>query len=677
MAALPDSPEALNQKLSSFAQATLEAIERGQDVPWLRADRSIDAGQLALVARGIQAMGKVEQETYFHRLGEAVADASSFTRQSTELLYHSTESLNAAAYVVTHPAAQDLGRDERLSDIPSHHLDNLHLVLAHALMQHARDLDSDTPHLRQDALLLFARDTNNGLGISDDALANAVIGTQATYFHGDGFTDLDDPRLLEPLRGADLTMATLQEFVQEPRFQRRFPSTTATDDVGDVQDSGPADAQDAPEATGPENESAAEAAESHEHHPSGQHGPDDPAGADTEPSPSETNQAQAETEAQHGETSSVEDGPPMPEDDGWIPDDDPTDSLFADAVLPEEFQTPAPTPIVHDHDWPSSSRRQQRGQRQRHRNKPELDHSQNNGAATPTPQGAVPPVNPNNPLGLPPAQPMPSPFPTNQNSGFPGGAGNGPMTVVNKGPGLFGGLAQVISSFRSQKTPKPVNTTVPPLAQQMAAIHERQAEQREIKRENLRLQDTYQQADQFVSGFNDRLTKFRDQSPVQSLLRQANDDQRRRQEAVRDGADPKIQQQRHEEWVEQNWEKLFLARPELRDQLRGLENDAQKIPERVKPALTALDLIDRDTSAEREALLSKVSRAKIAGEGLPASVPGKKKLGEVLGEIVTLLRNFIARLFGLREQETTPTAVPVEVVATSAPSQSARRRAGP
>lgn len=196
-----------------------------------------------------------------------------------------------------------------------------------------------------------------------------------------------------------------------------------------------------------------------------------------------------------------------------------------------------------------------------------------------------------------------------------------------------------------------------------------------------RMQKKYQAADRFVSRLNERIDLFKAQEPVQEMFRRVHEDLETRAQFVRDGASgAKTQEQRHNEWATHAWERLFAKHPKLQGALTKLESDAEQIPELVNPAIAAMKQVDRDTSAEREALLAKVDRAKENSQGVPSSVPGKKNLGEILDGVIAAIKRFLSRLFGGAEVQQ-PAAAPGGSSVASAPSseavQTVRRRAGP
>jgi hypothetical protein len=190
----------------------------------------------------------------------------------------------------------------------------------------------------------------------------------------------------------------------------------------------------------------------------------------------------------------------------------------------------------------------------------------------------------------------------------------------------------------------------------------------------------YQSADRFVGRLNERIKLFKAQEPVQEMFRRVHDDLETRAQFVRDGAsDAKTQEQRHNEWATHAWERLFAKHPKLHKALTKLESDAEQIPELVNPAIAAMKDVDRDTSAEREALLAKVDRAKENSQGVPSSVPGKKNLGAILDGVIAAIKRFLNRLFGGAEvqQPAAPGGSSVGPAPSGETVQPVRHRAGP
>ncbi len=667
MAALPDLPGQQQDSLQKHAYAMLSAMERGQSAPWLDKDGNMDAALVSLVARGVQTLSQSDQDLFFHRMGEALDQSGTVRdRRVANILFHSTELLNAAGHAIAHPKT-NAERDPRLADVPGDALADVRSVLALSLVQHARDIPDDAHGLAQDALILYARDGGKGWGLSNSDLVDGVMQAQAYYFTETKLPSSGRDAQFDVIRSPELDMSTFQDFVVEPRYRTRFNlsnDSAPNDDPGtnpdlpdnDTKDSVPSIPTD-PDATPSDKKD----------HPDVTGEPASSANNDADHKAADNDQGTGQDA--HG----GEEPPPYP--DEWIEVSSETDvSVFQDQVLSAdqgEQDNGEQNKGEHDRgDWPGRFDGAQRNRKNRQRQMRSKPHAPASGEPDSTP----PPF----PSSFPQQPPL---FPQNTGYGMQqnGMQGNNGGSFSVRGPGIFGGLANLAAGFRRE--PKPSAPTTKPLHEQMREIHARSAEQRDERRQQANAEKKYQAADRFVSRLNERIDLFKAQEPVQEMFRRVHEDLETRAQFVRDGAsDAKTQEQRHNEWATHAWERLFAKHPKLQGALTKLESDAEQIPELVNPAIAAMKQVDRDTSAEREALLAKVDRAKENSQGVPSSVPGKKNLGEILDGVIAAIKRFLSRLFGGAEVQQ-PAAAPGGSSVASAPSgeavQTVRRRAGP
>lgn len=674
MATLPDLPESQQESLQKHADAMLNAMERGQSAPWLKPNGELDHGLIALVARGVQTLPQDDQDLFFHRMGEVLAQSGTVRdRRVGNLLYQSTQLLNAAGHAIAHPKV-DAERDARLAEVPSDLLADTREILAWSLVQHAREIPDDAHSLAQDALILYARDAGKGWGLSNADLADAVVQTQGYYFNHTELPEKSRNDRFDVLRDADLDMATLQDFVVEARYRTRFQIPDTAQPENDA-----APESQATSASESRNETAGET-------PQGNADSTDPSGAaDAEVSPvdpgARTDDAQnAKPEAPKDADKSVSDSahgedepPPYP--------DELMDASFSEAEVAvfndEVLVSPVVKGIQDDEanargDWPagdalSGSKKKTSRQRAQAAHDSQADAILQ-GFPTQGLQGS--PFPPQNPA-------YGAPYPGN---GALGNGGNNGGNLVMRGPGLFAGLGNMASGLGAMAANigrKPQASGHVPLHEQMQEIHGRRAEQRDEKRQQATAEKKYRSADRFLGRLNERIDLFKTQEPVQEMLRRVHQDLENRAQFVRDGvSDAKTQEQRHKEWSSHEWERFFAKNPKLQSALSKLESDAEQIPEMVNPALASTDQLNRDPRAEREALLAKVDRAQANSQGLPASVPGKKNLADIMGGVIGAIKRFLSRLLGGSEVViATPHAAVSAMPDTVAPS--IQRRAGP
>lgn len=686
MSALPDLTETQQEALQKHAYAMLNALEKGQAAPWVRADGSVDKELIALLARGVQTLPQTDQELFFHRMGEALSPRPIRERSGGDLLYHATEWLNAAGHAIAHPTPQ-AGRDSRLIDAPGDMLADLQPVVAYALLQHMRDLPEDAHTLAQDALILFARDASKGWGLSNAGLVDAVRDTQKYYFTGTDLPESSRDARYDAIRDAGLDTATLQDFVIEPRYRERFQIAAPAD---------PSPISPAPDNPAPDASVSGQATEG-EHGNAGDAGPVDAnTGQDAAPGNSAEHSAAENAgagNAENAETThdaSASGEAPAPDEGEWVHEED--YGIFQDQVLPAQdasLEAQGQAEPGHDRgDWPGrpaakGSGRKGKGHRSsRSGRKDDVDDSTLSGVPDPYFQGQS--TQQRADIFAPPYQPLPDAFqnqgagqgnPAIFNQGGGGNRGNG-GTFVTRGPGLFAGLGEFVSGLR--RSPAPSRQKIAPLHEQMRDIHGQLAEQRAQRQQEARAEKQIQSADRFLSRFNERVDLYKAQEPIQEMMQRVHEDRSNRDQFVREGvSDAKTQDQRHQEWASHAWEKFFAKHPKLQSALTKLESDAEQIPELVNPALASMDQLNRDPRAEREALLAKLDRANENSQGLPPSVPGKKNLAQIMGSVLGAIKNFLSRLFG--GATTTVSVQPASTanVTVVESVQSTQRRAGP
>lgn len=664
MSALPDLPEQQQDSLQKHAYAMLSAMERGQSAPWLDKDGNMDSALVSLVARGVQTLSQSDQDVFFHRMGEALEQSGTVRdRRVGNILFHSTELLNAAGHAIAHPQPH-AERDARLAEVPGDALADVRSVLALSLVQHARDITEDAHGLAQDALILYARDGGKGWGLSNSDLVDGVLQAQTYYFTETELPSSGRDAQYDAIRSPELDMTTFQDFVVESRYRTRFHLSDDPAPNGDP-DTHPDLSADVSKESAPSTPADPAANPSDkEDHPDAT-GEQSSANNDATTDPKATDKAQGTAPDAQGE-----EPPPYP--DEWIEVSSETTedvSVFQDRVLSAD-QGEQNNQGEHDRgDWPGRFEGAQRNGKNRQRQMRSKPHAPASGE----PDSTLPPF-PNGFPQQPPLFPQQTGYGMQQN-GIQGGNGG---TYMVRGEGLFSGLGNLAASFR--RGPKPSASTTRPLHEQMREIHARSAEQRAERRQQANMDKKYRTADRFVSRLNERIDLFKSQEPVQEMFRRVHDDLETRAQFVRDGAsDAKTQEQRHNEWATHAWERLFAKHPKLQSALSKLESDAEQVPEMVDPAIAALSQMDRDTSAEREALLAKVDRAKENSQGVPSSVPGKKNIGDILDGVIAAIKRFLSRLFGGAEVQ--QPAAPGGSSAVPAPSgesvQPVRRRAGP
>jgi len=236
MATIPDLPESRVALLRSYAERTLAAIEANPDtLPWITGDRELDTGMMALVARGVHSLSADDQELFFHRLGEATAQRSALDRSSTELLYHVVEALNAAGQQLSSPHLAT-HRDERLLAVPGHLLESWRTVLGIGLLQHLREVPDDAYPLAQNALIVYARDSTVGWGLSDSELVRALDSVQRCYLP-DAHTLTDrEERNKSVVRRADLDWKDLRALIllSEPEAVAASADPAADSNAGNA-----------------------------------------------------------------------------------------------------------------------------------------------------------------------------------------------------------------------------------------------------------------------------------------------------------------------------------------------------------------------------------------------------------------------------------------------------------
>jgi hypothetical protein len=606
MATLPDLPESRVTLLRSYAERTLAAIEANPNtLPWITGDQELDTGMMALVARGVHSLSADDQELFFHRLGEAAAQRSALDRSSTELLYHVVEALNAAGQQLSRPHLTTQ-RDERLLAVPGHLLESWRTVLGIGLLQHLREVPDDAYPLAQNALVVYARDSTVGWGLSDSELVRALDSVQRCYLpDAHTLTDREEQNK-SVVRRADLDWKDLRALilVSEPEAVDASADSSATSQADAAAD------------------------------PDGGNASGDPDSTDS------TGHPQNRGNEGSGPTG---DGP------------DPDDPLFTDKVLPADAnQADHLDEPAHGHErtvWPEREARHRDGPHNRP-NRPPHNPSQRPPTASGAPGLFHPNGAPSNSAdpygGRPPAENV-----TIRQSAL-SGLSEGVGGLAAGLGGLFAGVGAVLSRFAPR----------PDLA---ARRWQEQRNQRSLERQ-------YREGTRFLDRFNERLDLLQRDPRVQETFRAIAEDRLQRQEAVRDGADAKSQNGRHAAYVNTQWQKLLDTHPDLRDSLGLLETDAERIPEQVTPALAALEGLLDDPRGRREALLSKLERAKEQADGLPPSTPGKKSLSERLNNVLAAISRFLARLFGGSRVEVVSSAPssPSPAAATSSP-----RRATP
>lgn len=623
MAQLPDLPETLTDRLRNYVEQTLTAMETAAKIPWMDDDHRADLWQIALLARGIHTLSRADQEVVFHRLGEATDAAPARDRSSVELLYHTVEALNTAGDSIATPDTGN-ARDERLGNVPDHLLKDWRNALSTALVQHIREIREDAYPLAQNALLLFARDVSVGWGLSDTELQQSIDTAQAFYF--------EYPEDIQNLAAVTRTAVRevgfdwlgFRDLVIEDRCRARFAPTS-----GDRQQP-PSDAEPA---VPPD---------------------DDPAPSDhaeNAHSPAHDGDAKGEApDARAEEDQAIFHDEVLPDSEGILDltDDDPH------PLDPrEEYHTRG--------TWPgdSGSFRQKKSSR---------DHDQQKAqtAVDPDPIHRPSFQEPTNPAGSHTGQKhfrqqagdVANGSTVQVRSTFLSGVGEGVGGLLAGTGGLFAGVGSVLSRFAPRPEPS------------LLRWQERRAD-REQRREQKAREQPYRQAERFLDRFNQRLDLLRADGRVQETFRTIAEDRKQRADAVQDGANARIQQARHEAFTNAQWETALERHPDLRHSLTALEADAEQLPEKIVPAILALEEGDEMSRSQREGLLAKLDRAKAQSDDLPPSVPGQKSLADRMQGILAAIQNFLARIFGAPQPALTQNT---NGEATSKPVQRQRQR---
>jgi hypothetical protein len=503
--------------------------------------------------------------------------------------------------------------------------------------------------------LLYARDSA-GWGLSDSELAQAIGEAQKTHFTDPDPTVGQGTNIRMALKNPDFSWEDVLDLVDENRYRAAHllePLGESTSGIADPDAVHQAEeAHDQQSADSSEESQATEAGnnppESVEH--LGQAESDDGLGAES---------LEAIQNDEQG-TEPPADGPVNP-DEGY---------LFDDGVLPvydDEMDVREDTRAAHSRgDWPQApQKRPHKGDVHGEpvaQQKAAKDQMRGNPSGSPRQYPPPPDQNPwgGNMQGTPPYPPQQPPQGREVVMGpsLLSSVGQGVGGLINGVGGLFAGVGSALSRLgpRSYTKPEPEQTS-----------------QREDRKTVKSLEQTYRNAEQFLDRFGSRIDRLRNDERVLDTFQRIDVDRRRMQEAIRDGADAKVQEARHRQNTEQLWQRVMDHNSDLPRSLAMLESDAERLPELVDPALVALEGLPGDQRGKREALLAKLDRAKEQSEGLPPSTPGKKSLSERIGGIISAIKRFLERLFGISRPET------VQVVTHSAPARSAtvQRRTHP
>jgi hypothetical protein len=659
MPGLPDTPELSEQKLRRYADVVVSALEEGKGTPpWGEGDgpqsnESVQAS--ALLARAIQAHSPAEQELLLSRISENL-NVTGGDPAGAESIYHTVQSLKAAASAMRNPDVAPM-KTPQMEDIPENLQSAVHRLLAAALIQHVRELPEDAQVTRQNYLLAFARH-GDGWNLSDDELRNAIVGAHRSYFEQPYVQSVTDSTLAQ-VENPEFSMANLRTLVDEPRYVEAFKAEHAV-----VPEPPEADARRAPDAGPLFGEGPETAAEDSEHNANAQTGSAEADATDAKAPPSATG----------------------PDDEYLTPEymDDANEAFMAanaPAGQPEDpalFHGEVPGPTESENLDPLTGVpvfQGDRASRTRNRQK----RSGNAGTGRTVYRENASTAQPDAGFGQQPQRQFRQP-PEYDQQGISLGQsaqGRGGNTIIKQGGGMLRGMADIVTAIRNK--PGKRAGVMPSFADQVRAIHaDREAAKPEREaakvaaREEKTAKSLFTAASRQLDTLNNQSQAFLLHPASAATRYQIREAEKQMQQAIKDGADPVQQKTRFEEAKSRYWEKFFDANPKYREAVSRMETSADRLPEHLNPAFTALEGMGDRGAAEREQLLAKMSQLQRNSAEVPPSEPGRKTLGDRVSAVFAGIKAFFARLFGIHAVAVSNAGAQSVLAAPSAAHRSAR-----
>ncbi|MBU2851662.1 MULTISPECIES: hypothetical protein [Acidithiobacillus] len=663
MPGLPDTPELSEQKLRRYAEVVVSALEDGKGTPpWSEGDgpqsnESVQAS--ALLARAIQAHSPAEQELLLSRISENL-NVTGGDPTGAESIYHTVQALNAAASAMRNPDVTPI-KDPRLDDITEHQQPMVHRLLAAALIQHVRQLPEDAQVTRQNYLLAFARH-GDGWNLSDDELRHAVVGAHRTYFEQPYVQSAADDTLVQ-VENPEFSIADLRTLVDEARYAEAFKAELATEpeppeaDARRSDDTGPLFGK-GPEATAGDSERNANA----------QAGGAEPGAQDENVPPSATG---ADDEYLTPEYLDAANEAFM---GAGAPADQPDDPALFHGEVPGSTESEDLDPLtgVPVFQGDRASRARNRQKRSGNAGTRRAVHREN--ASTAQPDAG---------FGQQPQRPFRQPPEYDQQGislghGVQGKDGNGNTYIIKqKGGGMLRGMADIVTAIRNR--PGKRAGEMPSFADQVRAIHadreaakpEREAAKAAVREEKA-AKSLFTAASRQLDTLNNQSQAFLLHPASAATRYQIREAEKQMQQAIKDGADPVQQKTRFEEAKSRYWEKFFDANPKYREAVSRMETSADRLPEHLNPAFTALEGMGDRGAAEREQLIAKMNQLQRNSAEVPPSEPGRKTLGERVSAVFAGIKAFFARLFGIHAVAVSNAGAPSAPPAPPAAHRSAR-----
>ena len=627
MPGLPDTPELSEQKLRRYADVVVNALEEGKGPPpWNEGDgpqsnESVQAS--ALLARAIQAHSPAEQELLLSRISENL-NVTGGDSTGAEAIYHAVQALNAATAAMRNPDVTPM-KDPRLDDIPESLQSAVHRLLAAALIQHVRQLPEDAQVTRQNYLLAFARH-GDGWNLSDDELRHAVVGAHRSYFEQPYVQSAADDALAQ-VENPEFSMADLRTLVDEPRYVEAFKAEQKTVPEPPQADAGPLFG-DGPKATAEDAERNANAqAGGAEADASDKNAPPSATGADDEYLTPEYLDAANEAFMAAG-----------------APAEQPEDPALFHGEVPGSTASEDLDPLtgVPVFQGDRASRTRNRQKRSGNAGTGRAVHREN--ASTAQPDAG---------FGQQPQRPFRQP-PEYDQQGISLGQsaqGRGGTTIIKQGGGMLRGMADIVTAIRNRPGKR---AGMPSFAEQVRAIHaDREAAKPEREaakaaaREEKAAKSLFTAASRQLDTLNNQSQAFLLHPASAATRYQIREAEKQMQQAIKDGADPVQQKTRFEEAKSRYWEKFFDANPKYREAVSRMETSADRLPEHLNPAFTALEGMGDRGAAEREQLIAKMNQLQRHSAEVPPSEPGRKTLGERVSAVFAGIKAFFARLFGI------------------------------
>ncbi|MBN6740386.1 hypothetical protein JKG47_07545 [Acidithiobacillus sp. MC6.1] len=635
MPGLPDTPELSEQKLRRYADVVVSAIEAGKGTPpWSEGDGPQSNARVqasALLARAIQAHSPAEQELLLSRISENL-QVTGDDPTGAAAIYHTIQALNAAASAMRNPDVSPI-KDPRLNDIPESLQSAVHRLLAAALIQHVRQLPEDAQVTRQNYLLAFARH-RDGWNLSDDALRGAVIGAHRSYFEQPYVQSADDSALAQ-VENPEFSMADLRTLVDESRYVAVFMDAQAIVTTPPQADEGP----------DPDAKAQAGGAE-----PGGQ----DEKVPPIAPGPGDEYLTPEYLDAANEAFMAAGESAGQPEDPALFHGEVP-------ASTESEDTDPLTGVPVFQGDRASRTRRQKR--------------SGNNGTGREAHRESATAALPDAGFGQQPQSQRPQPPEPVQQPIAPG-QGKGGNTYIKQGGGMLRGVADIVTAIRNKSGKR---SLAPSFADQVRAIHadreaakpEREAE-KAAAREERATNALFTAAGRQLDTLNNQSQAFLLHPASAATRYQIREAEKLMQQAIKDGADPVQQKTRFEEAKSRYWEKFFDANPKYREAVGRMEASADRLPEHLNPAFTALEGMGDRGAVEREQLMAKMNQLQRNSAEIPPSEPGRKTLGDRIGAVFAGIKAFFARLFGIHAVVVTGANAQTVAVAPSAAPRSPR-----